>query len=102
MDTGADLNVMTLERAELLGCGTVDQNSGTMLKGIGEKPTLSLGTVRIKFSLRCNSKERWVVFHLVHDLGGHQALLGVGLTMELKHLHRPRCMECERAMPRPV
>ncbi|OQU94165.1 hypothetical protein CLAIMM_00562 [Cladophialophora immunda] len=107
MDTGADLSLMTLAAAKVLGYEPSDRNSGTVLTGMEGHKAISLGTVQIPFKLRCDSKERSSEFHVVHDLAGHKALLGVQLIMELDHLPRPPCQKCEDAVlssasPRPV
>ncbi|OAP63001.1 hypothetical protein AYL99_02228 [Fonsecaea erecta] len=90
-DPGSDASVMTLAFASSLGYEPCERQRGTPLICLEQLLVLSLGTVRIPFWLPCNRNERWVEFHLVHDLLGHKALLGVRLTMDLGHLQRLPC-----------
>lgn len=91
MDTGADVNVMTKKLARQLGLTIDETGKGIPLNLLEGKASKSLGTVTVDFSLICNHTRRVQKFHVVHDMGAHQALLCAELTMQLGHLKRLEC-----------
>ena len=97
MDTGAEANVITRKLFELLrtlGYTLESEGTGMSIPLINHCRVETLGKIKLSFHLLCNPTLRSAEFHVVEDLGRHQALLSVELIIELEHLVRSRCRWC--------
>ncbi|EXJ84312.1 hypothetical protein A1O3_04979 [Capronia epimyces CBS 606.96] len=98
MDTCADGgNAIAKTTAESYGFEPVDGSIKSEMSVAGRQKVRSLGTVVIPFQLPCETQMRDTEFHVFEDLAGHRAILSVSLTMQLGHLRRKPCSECEEA-----